>query len=248
VRGQVLPSLPPGNPAPLTVTQVFGHDKVAVLEGGLPGWKVAGLEIEASSVPYAELCASDNAARAPPAGGGRYKASLQRDKVSGAWPGFRSGAALARSRRRPWKDALICQPPLVFLPGRAVDDRKPGFPESILGVACLPLHHRQVKSLDEMKGLLSASGGPSSQIADARPPGRFKGADPEPRPGLRSGHMPGSKSVPFPLVGGRGAHRAEGTSAVIQLHRCCRNCDQKAQAQPGHGTGRWVNAHGSICA
>lgn len=34
------------------------------------------------------------------------------------------------------------------------------------------------------------------QILDARPAGRFSGADPEPRPGLSSGHIPGSISVP----------------------------------------------------
>lgn len=38
------------------------------------------------------------------------------------------------------------------------------------------------------------------QLADARPAGRFKGVDPEPRPGLRGGHMPGARSVPFPQV------------------------------------------------
>jgi thiosulfate/3-mercaptopyruvate sulfurtransferase len=36
----------------------------------------------------------------------------------------------------------------------------------------------------------------SRQIADARSAGRFKGVDPEPRAGLRSGHMPGARSVP----------------------------------------------------
>lgn len=35
------------------------------------------------------------------------------------------------------------------------------------------------------------------QILDARPEGRFRGTDPEPRPGLESGHMPGAHSVPF---------------------------------------------------
>lgn len=35
------------------------------------------------------------------------------------------------------------------------------------------------------------------QILDARPEGRFNGTDPEPRPGLPSGHIPGSHSVPF---------------------------------------------------
>jgi thiosulfate/3-mercaptopyruvate sulfurtransferase len=35
------------------------------------------------------------------------------------------------------------------------------------------------------------------QILDARSAGRFTGVAPEPRPGLRSGHMPGATSLPF---------------------------------------------------
>ncbi|MCE7997976.1 MAG: 3-mercaptopyruvate sulfurtransferase [Rhodobiaceae bacterium] len=35
------------------------------------------------------------------------------------------------------------------------------------------------------------------QVVDARSRGRFTGADPEPRPELSSGHMPGSLSLPF---------------------------------------------------
>lgn len=35
------------------------------------------------------------------------------------------------------------------------------------------------------------------QILDARPQGRWSGKAPEPRPGLSSGHMPGSTNVPF---------------------------------------------------
>ena len=34
------------------------------------------------------------------------------------------------------------------------------------------------------------------QIIDARPAGRFLGIDPEPREGLRSGHMPGAVNIP----------------------------------------------------
>ena len=34
-------------------------------------------------------------------------------------------------------------------------------------------------------------------LLDARSAGRFAGADPEPRPGLPSGHIPGSRSLPF---------------------------------------------------
>jgi thiosulfate/3-mercaptopyruvate sulfurtransferase len=36
-----------------------------------------------------------------------------------------------------------------------------------------------------------------AQIVDARSAGRFSGTLPEPRPGLSSGHMPGSTSLPF---------------------------------------------------
>jgi len=35
------------------------------------------------------------------------------------------------------------------------------------------------------------------QILDARSKGRWAGTEPEPRPGLKSGHMPGSTSLPF---------------------------------------------------
>ncbi len=36
----------------------------------------------------------------------------------------------------------------------------------------------------------------NTQVVDARPAGRFAGRDPEPRPGLKMGHMPGAKNVP----------------------------------------------------
>jgi thiosulfate/3-mercaptopyruvate sulfurtransferase len=38
------------------------------------------------------------------------------------------------------------------------------------------------------------------QIVDARPAGRFEGRDPEPRPGLRQGHIPGAKNVPSSMI------------------------------------------------
>jgi thiosulfate/3-mercaptopyruvate sulfurtransferase len=36
-----------------------------------------------------------------------------------------------------------------------------------------------------------------AQIVDARSAARFRGEAPEPRPGLRSGHIPGSKNLPY---------------------------------------------------
>ncbi len=37
----------------------------------------------------------------------------------------------------------------------------------------------------------------SAQIADARSAARFAGTEPEPRAGVRAGHMPGAKNLPF---------------------------------------------------
>ncbi len=65
----------------------------------------------------------------------------------------------------------------------------------------------RVATLDDMREIV-ASG--SSQIADARPAGRFEGVDPEPRPGLRGGHMPGAKSLPFPSFSRDGKILPEG--------------------------------------
>lgn len=52
----------------------------------------------------------------------------------------------------------------------------------------------------EVKDIASDYGRDGSeeiQILDARPKGRWAGTAPEPRPGLSSGHIPGSLSVPF---------------------------------------------------
>src|SRR5256885_1149501 len=35
------------------------------------------------------------------------------------------------------------------------------------------------------------------QVLDARSRGRFLGREPEPRPGLRGGHIPGSRNLPY---------------------------------------------------
>jgi thiosulfate/3-mercaptopyruvate sulfurtransferase len=40
----------------------------------------------------------------------------------------------------------------------------------------------------------------TSQVVDARPADRFRGDAPEPRPGVRAGHMPGSLNLPFPAL------------------------------------------------
>lgn len=54
-------------------------------------------------------------------------------------------------------------------------------------------HRERVTSFDQMRAIVDSG---SAQVADARPKGRFTGDDPEPRAGMRSGHMPGAANVP----------------------------------------------------
>lgn len=50
-----------------------------------------------------------------------------------------------------------------------------------------------VRSLEQVRANIDAK---REQILDARSRGRFRGTDPEPRAGLRSGHVPGSCNLP----------------------------------------------------
>ena len=51
-----------------------------------------------------------------------------------------------------------------------------------------------VRDLEAMRLLVDGAG---AQIVDARSPGRFAGSEPEPRAGLRFGHLPGSRNLFF---------------------------------------------------
>ena len=54
-----------------------------------------------------------------------------------------------------------------------------------------------VRDLDQIRGNLTQR---REQVIDARSAGRFAARDPEPRAGLRGGHIPGSFNVPYPDV------------------------------------------------
>jgi thiosulfate/3-mercaptopyruvate sulfurtransferase len=96
--------------------RVFGHDRVAVLDGGLPRWRDEGRPVEAGE---------------------------------------------PRPARR---------------------DFTAGF------------HPELVTALEDMRHNLATQ---RAQVVDARSAGRFVGTEPEPRPGLRGGHIPGSLSLPY---------------------------------------------------
>jgi thiosulfate/3-mercaptopyruvate sulfurtransferase len=69
------------------------------------------------------------------------------------------------------------------------------------GVVELPRGHftarldrAAVRDLAAIRDNLSSG---AEQLVDTRPAGRFAGIEPEPRPGLRRGHVPGSRNLPF---------------------------------------------------
>ncbi|MFE9635860.1 sulfurtransferase [Streptomyces sp. NPDC006463] len=98
--------------------RAMGFDRAAVLDGGLPAWKAAGLPVEADGPAY---------------------------------DGPR-GSFTARPR-----------------PGLLVDSAT----------------------------VAAALADPAAAVLDARTRERFAGTAPEPRPGLRGGHMPGAFNLPF---------------------------------------------------
>jgi len=97
--------------------RAMGHDAVAVLDGGLPAWRVAGGGVVAGP--------------ATPAAPGDFVARLQPARIAG---------------------------------------------------------------FDRVREALA---NPQVRVIDARSAGRFAGRDPEPRSGLRGGHMPGAVNLPF---------------------------------------------------
>lgn len=130
--------------------RVFGHERVAILDGGLPAWRSAGGDVVASAEAKARMQPGDFTARGP-------------------------------DLARLW-------------------------------------------TLSQVRDALETG---SAQVLDARSAARFRGEQPEPRPGVRSGSMPGSYNLPFAelLDAGSGKMAAEPVlrarfeSAGIDLSR-----------------------------
>ncbi len=73
--------------------------------------------------------------------------------------------------------------------GRATEDMAPMMRDRHITVS------RQNHLVRDVTQVAAASKLGDHEILDARPAGRFRGEVPEPRPGLRGGHIPGSKSM-----------------------------------------------------
>jgi thiosulfate/3-mercaptopyruvate sulfurtransferase len=75
------------------------------------------------------------------------------------------------------------------------------------------LDHSAVADLSDVRRALETG---AAQVVDMRPAERFRGEAPEPRPGLRSGHMPGALNLPSSelIANGRLKSEAELRAAL----------------------------------
>ena len=81
----------------------------------------------------------------------------------------------------------------------------PAAPPAAGDFSVLTAHPELVRDLQQVWDALEDS---SEQVVDVRPAERFRGESPEPRPGVRAGHMPGAISLPLPdLMGADGGLR-----------------------------------------
>lgn len=110
------------------------------------------------------------------------------------------GAGLVSAARVWWTFRLMGQMDVAVLDGgfpkwqaegRPVEDMAPMVRDRHMTVRFQNQLVRDATQVSEAQKL----GDP--QIVDARSAGRFAGREPEPREGLRQGHIPGSRSLPF---------------------------------------------------
>ncbi|KAG7014988.1 Thiosulfate/3-mercaptopyruvate sulfurtransferase 1, mitochondrial [Cucurbita argyrosperma subsp. argyrosperma] len=117
--------------------RVFGHDRIWVLDGGLPKWRTLGYDVESSASGDAIL-----------------KATAASEAIERIYQGQAVGPITFQTK---------FQPHLVW-------------------------------DIEKVQENIT---GRTHQHVDARSKARFDGAVPEPRKGIRSGHVPGSKCIPF---------------------------------------------------
>ncbi|KAK4711270.1 hypothetical protein R3W88_005783 [Solanum pinnatisectum] len=119
--------------------RAFGHDKVWVLDGGLPRWRASGYDVESTAPGDAIL-----------------KSSAATEAIEKVYQG-QVGPTTFQTKFRP----------------------------------------HLVWTLDQVKRNIQDK---TYQHIDARSKARFDGVAPEPRKGINSGHIPGSKCIPFPQM------------------------------------------------
>ncbi|NCO20440.1 MAG: 3-mercaptopyruvate sulfurtransferase [Rhodobacterales bacterium] len=113
------------------------------------------------------------------------------------------GAGLFSAARLWWLFRLMGKTDVAVLDGgfakwqteqRPVEDLSPVLRDRHITVT------RQNHLLRDVTEVAAASKLGEHQIVDARAAERFAGVAPEPRPGLRAGHIPGSRNLPYKML------------------------------------------------
>ena len=110
------------------------------------------------------------------------------------------GAGIYSSPRAWWMLRAMGHEEVVVLDGGLPKWRREGRPLEDL-VPSPGYRHFMPRPRPELvrtfEQLLNNTTSPSEQVVDARGRARFRGEEEEPRPGVRPGHIPGSRNVPY---------------------------------------------------
>ena len=99
-----------------------------------------------------------------------------------------------------WTFRLMGKTDIAVLDGGLAKWRAEGRPVEDMAPITRDRHmtvQRQAALVRDVTQVAAAAKLRDHEIIDARSPGRFAGTEPEPRPGLRMGHIPGSRNVPM---------------------------------------------------
>jgi thiosulfate/3-mercaptopyruvate sulfurtransferase len=110
------------------------------------------------------------------------------------------GAGLFSAARIWWLFRLMGKPDVAVLDGGFPKWKAEGKPVEDLPPFIRDRHmtvQRQAQLIKDVTQVAAAAKLGDHEILDARSAPRFRGEEPEPRPGLRAGHVPGSKNVPY---------------------------------------------------
>ena len=109
-------------------------------------------------------------------------------------------AGLLSAARVWWLFRLMGHPDVAVLDGGFPKWKAEGRPVEDLPPVIHDRHmtvRRQAQMIKDVTQVAAAAKLGDHEIVDARSPGRFRGEEPEPREGLRAGHIPGSKNVHY---------------------------------------------------
>ncbi|WP_424975808.1 3-mercaptopyruvate sulfurtransferase [Dinoroseobacter sp. S124A] len=164
-------------------------------------------EYDAGHIPGARFLAMDDVSdarselphTAPP-----VEKFMSRMRALGVGDGHQvvvyDGAGLFSAARIWWLFRLMGKTDIAVLDGgfrkwqaegREIEDLPPVIRDRHMTV------QRQAHLIKDVTQVAAAAKLGVPQVVDARSPSRFRGEDPEPRPGLRAGHIPGSSNLHY---------------------------------------------------